>query len=497
MLDFRTPDKIYGELFNAIQRSGIWEDDKVIADLIPLRDPDDIMNRYNYQKLKPGFSLEKFVQKHFRYQAAGASGFKSDTSRDISKHIDILWDVLKRDADTPINGSSLIPLPYPYIVPGGRFNEIYYWDSYFTMLGLQASGKIDIIENMVNNFAYLIEQIGFIPNGNRTYFLGRSQPPFFALMVELLAEEKGNEIIIKYLPELVKEYQFWMKGEEELSIGQSKYRVVRISEGTIVNRYFDNHALPRQEMYATDIDHALASGRQEEEFYLDVRSACESGWDFSCRWLKDSQDLFTIRTSQIIPIDLNSLLAHLETTIAKGYRLSGEHDEESYYLKRVENRRDFIINDCWDDKIDFYTDLHVNEGSTDVLSLAGMFPLFLNVASQQQAERAAKKIKEVFLKAGGLVSTPYYTGQQWDAPNGWAPLQWISIKGLRNYGFNDLAEEIKSRWIKLNTKVYHSTGKMLEKYNVENLDLLSGGGEYPVQDGFGWTNGVLMKLLME
>ena len=96
-----------------------------------------------------------------------------------------------------------------------------------------------------------------------------------------------------------------------------------------------------------------------------------------------------------------------------------------------------------------------------------------------------------------MVTTIHHTGQQWDAPNGWAPLQWVTIQGLRNYGFGKLADEIKNRWVNLNVKVYQLTGKMLEKYNVEDLDLLSGGGEYPVQDGFGWTNGVLLRLLRE
>jgi len=126
-----------------------------------------------------------------------------------------------------------------------------------------------------------------------------------------------------------------------------------------------------------------------------------------------------------------------------------------------------------------------------------MFPLFFNLATAEQAEKCMNKIKREFLKSGGVISTTNKTEQQWDAPNGWAPLQWITIQGLRNYGYDDLAEIIKDRWVDLNTKVYKSTGKMLEKYNVVDTNLETGGGEYPVQDGFGWTNGVLLKLLSE
>ena len=124
-----------------------------------------------------------------------------------------------------------------------------------------------------------------------------------------------------------------------------------------------------------------------------------------------------------------------------------------------------------------------------------MFPLFFNMAEQQQAVRVAQVIKQKFLKPGGVTTTLNDTHQQWDAPNGWAPLQWITIKGLRNYQQDELAATITQRWVNVNLHVYKSTGKMVEKYNVYDMELEAGGGEYPVQDGFGWTNGVLLKLL--
>ena len=137
------------------------------------------------------------------------------------------------------------------------------------------------------------------------------------------------------------------------------------------------------------------------------------------------------------------------------------------------------------------------EASTPVLSLAGLFPLFFEMAEKGQAASVAEIVASDFLKPGGVVSTLNETGQQWDAPNGWAPLQWVTIQGLRNYGHAELAGTIKDRWVALNIKVYKNTGKMVEKYNVQDLSLEAGGGEYPVQDGFGWTNGVLLRLLQE
>ena len=486
---FPTPDKIFKGLFSDIQESGIFEDDKVIADLLPLKHPDVILSEFNELKDTVTFNLKDFIHKNFQYVAAGQSGFESDTSRPVSQHIDVLWDVLKREADKEIPGNSLIPLPYPYIVPGGRFNEIYYWDSYFTMLGLIASERIDLVASMVRNFAYLIDEIGFIPNGNRSYFLGRSQPPFFALMVDLLSQSQGDNVIKEYMPQLLREYSFWMvKGK----------RAVEWDRIHLMNRYYDDMPGPRQEMYATDQEHQKESGRNADQFYLDVRAACESGWDFSCRWFKDKEDLFTVRTTEILPVDLNCLLSFLEEMIERGYGLSNDEAHFDKFRAQATERRKIIRNHFWSDQHNWFMDINIKDHTpTDVISLAGMYPLYFNIASEEQAEKAAATLKESFLREGGLVSTPYHTGQQWDAPNGWAPLQWMSIQGLRNYGFMELAEEVKSRWIKLNTTVYQNTGKMLEKYNVEDTSLLSGGGEYPVQDGFGWSNGVLRKLLSE
>ena len=130
------------------------------------------------------------------------------------------------------------------------------------------------------------------------------------------------------------------------------------------------------------------------------------------------------------------------------------------------------------------------------LTLAGVFPLYAKTATSKQAASVAKILEEKFLKSGGLVTTLEDTGQQWDSPNGWAPLQWIAIEGLRNYGYHQLANEIKKRWVNVTVDIFKETGKLVEKYDVANAGK-GGGGEYPLQDGFGWTNGVLAALLNE
>ncbi|MGB0840434.1 MAG: trehalase family glycosidase, partial [Chitinophagales bacterium] len=206
------------ELFTDLHASKLFADGKVISDVVLKASPEVILVAYRTAKQAANFDLMAFFNAHFEKSPELESNYQSDTSLSVEEHIRRLWPVLTRQVNTITKGkySTRIPLPYPYIVPGGRFNEIYYWDSYFTMLGLQTHGNVDRIECMVNNFSWLIEEYGFIPNGNRTYFLGRSQPPFYALMVDLLAQEKGDEILLKYLPTLEKEYDYWMKGGGEI-----------------------------------------------------------------------------------------------------------------------------------------------------------------------------------------------------------------------------------------------------------------------------------------
>ncbi len=493
------PSERYEDLFVDVQMSRLFPDGKTFVDCIPKFSADYILSRYQQENGQADFDLETFVLEHFELPSQPASGFRSDTSRSAPEHINVLWDVLTRTPEQAEPGS-LIALPNPYVVPGGRFREVYYWDSYFTMLGLQESGRTEMIENMVDNFSFFIDSIGFIPNGNRTYFLTRSQPPFFAAMVNLLAEEKGEEILVEYLPQLKKEYEFWMYGRTTVRPQrQTNRKVVFLGEDQILNRYYDLGTTPRDEMYADDVETAKKGQRPPEVIYQHLRSACESGWDFSSRWLEEPDDLSSIQTTDIIPVDLNALLYHLETTLAKAYELSGNLEINQTLRELAQQRQAAVMTYCWDEETGFFRDYNfVKKEFTPVLSLAGLFPLYFKLLDDtKKAGRVAEVVREQFLQPGGLSSTLVHNGQQWDAPNGWAPLQWIAIQGLRHYDQDELSDTISRRWVDLNLKVYENTGKMVEKYNVEDLTLEAGGGEYPVQDGFGWTNGVLLKLLSE
>ncbi len=483
------------ELFKAVQMSNIFPDSKTFCDYISKGSLNEIEKRYLENHQSANFDLKQFVNHNFAKNSLLTLDYQSDTSKTIENHLEDLWKILSREP-TKADGS-FIELPFPYVVPGGRFQEMYYWDSYFTILGLQTSGKIDLIENIADNFAHLIDQFGYIPNGNRTYFLGRSQPPFFSLIVEVLREEKGDKMLTKYLPFLEKEYAFWMDGKDDLVTQNStNKRLVFLRKDYYLNRYWDEYDTPRPESYREDVELSKTLPEPSKGLFRHIRAAAESGWDFSSRWLKDGQNMNTIHTTDILPVDLNCLLFNLEKTIFKAHLLTDNKKkiEASYVL--MYNRERAIKRYFYNGEKSYYFDYDfIEKKPTEVYSLAGIFPLFFNITKVLPARNMIGIIEEKFLKEGGLVTTTDNTKQQWDAPNGWAPLQYIAYKSMWKYGFFDLANTIKSRWMQTNEKVYAETGKMTEKYNVETLNINAGGGEYPNQDGFGWTNGVYLKFL--
>ncbi|HEY3370425.1 MAG TPA: alpha,alpha-trehalase TreF [Prolixibacteraceae bacterium] len=497
------PDQLYKELFYDVQLRSVFPDSKTFVDCTPNLNPDEIVRRYRLWQSDSvsDNSLKQFVNEYFTLPLSPPSNYQVGTSESVENHILGLWKVLSREPDLKVNSSSLLSLPYPYIVPGGRFREIYYWDSYFTMLGLQQSGKWQMIEDMINNFSFLIQTYGHIPNGNRTYYLSRSQPPFFSLMVQLLAGERGEGVYAQYLNSLQMEYDYWMDKTA------ATRHVVKMPDGSVLNRYYDQDSIPRQESYREDFEVAhkvaqrTAVSNQAAVFSglcRNLRSGAESGWDFSSRWLADGTKISSIQTIDIVPIDLNGLMYQLELTLAQAYQVEGDTIQHQLFVQKAKDRKLAINKYCWSEKEKWYVDYDIRlQQQSAALTAAGISPLFFSLATKDQASEVEKTLLRKFLKGGGIVTSLKNTGQQWDAPNGWAPLQWIAIQGLKNYQLNSTAREISRRWIRLNVDVYNRTGKLMEKYNVENTSLEAGGGEYPGQDGFGWTNGVLLKLISE
>lgn len=473
-----------GPLFDYVQQAELFSDSKRFVDAVPLAPPAEIERRFATHRSEPTFDLELFIETHFEIPETEEIGLRGDSPQALRDHIISLWDTLHR-AQTPANSyDSLIGLPHYHIVPGGRFREMYYWDSYFAAVGLATQGRYGMVRDMADNFAHLLDRFGYIPNGNREYYLDRSQFPVFALIVDLLANN-DSEAPSQYWSQLETEYEFWL-GET------GDPRTVSI-DGVEVNRYWSTATEPRRESFREDTE--IPNG--DPEIYRHIRAACESGWDFSSRWFTDPNEISTIRTTELVPIDLNTAMWHFEQTLA-AWEETQERSGNFDYERRAARRRSLLAEYCWDDEAGWFFDIDRSTGeTTDRWTLAGVTPLFFGLADQDQAYRLAENIKRKFLYQGGLVTTLERTGEQWDAPNGWAPLHWMAIEGLRLYGHYQLAEEITQRWTDTVRSVYSREGKLVEKYDVTDPSKKAGGGEYPLQDGFAWTNGVSIALLDE
>ncbi|HTJ93117.1 MAG TPA: alpha,alpha-trehalase TreA [Pararobbsia sp.] len=491
------PSLLYGALYRDVELAHLFPDSKTFADMVPDRAPTRIVRLYHAQRSVRGFDLRAFVGTHFHLPARPPKPPANDANTTVSDHIRALWQVLRRNPDRDTSPwSSLLPLPNSYIVPGDRFDEVYYWDSYFILLGLEQDGQHGLALDTLNNFAAQIDRYGHIPNGNRSYYLSRSQPPFFAAMVALIADHDGDQAYVQYLPELEKEYEYWMRGADELKAGQAAHHVVRLSDGTVLNRYWDDRDAPRDESYREDVETARSMPRRSSsDVWRNLRAGAESGWDFSSRWFADGKSLQTIEVTSLVPIDLNTLLFNLERTLAIAHHARGDAKLAAHYQSLADARAAAIRRILWDDELHAFGDYDfVHHRLTHRLSAATVYPLYFGVATRDEASTIAGTLEQRLLRPGGLATSTAQTGQQWDEPNGWAPLQYLAIIGLRRYGRDELAHTIATRWIDNNLQFYRRTGKLVEKYDLGSAKPAS-GGEYALQEGFGWTNGVLESLL--
>jgi alpha,alpha-trehalase len=490
------PQALFKDLFIAVQTAQIYTDGKAFPDAVPKEAPEEILRQYHTEAPESPRALQRFVEAHFALPTPVDAAPSPSGGGSIVAHIDGLWDTLTRRSTAAPAYSSLLAVPQPYVVPGGRFREMYYWDSYFTMLGLAASGRGDLVSGMVQDFAYLIDTFGHVPNGTRTYYLSRSQPPFFFAMAALMSPDDPPAAFAQYLVQLRREHAFWMDGEHGLMAGSARRRVVALPEGSVLNRFWDDRDSPRDEAYREDTELARTSGRPAPQLFRDIRAAAESGWDFGSRWFADGRTRATMDTTEIVPVDLNSLLFGLENAIRLGCARVGDKVCALEFERRAAARRGAIDRYLWDKPTGVYLDYRwTRKARVPRLSAATLYPLFVSAASKAQAASVAKIITRTLLEPGGIVTTPRATGQQWDSPNGWAPLQWIAISGFRDYDQAPLAATIACRWMAVVNAVYRQSGKLVEKYDVVDTGRSGGGGEYPLQDGFGWTNGVMRKLI--
>ncbi|RYY28519.1 MAG: alpha,alpha-trehalase TreA [Sphingomonadales bacterium] len=485
----QSPSERFGALFATVQESSIFADSKTFADAKPRRAVAAILADWHATAPSSAEQLRDFVEANFILPMA--SDPDAPRGLPLDRHILALWDVLTRTSNVN-DDCSEIALPRPYVVPGGRFRELYYWDSYFTMLGLARSGRQDLVEDMIADFGSLLDRFGHIPNGTRSYYLSRSHPPFFYLMASL-SKDDSDAARRQRLAWMRIEHAFWMAGADALAPGDEHRRVVRLADGALLNRYWDDSPMPRDESWREDVALAKLATQPAPDLWRNLRAAAESGWDFSSRWLVDGEDLATIRTTRLVPVDLNCLLHGLETAIAHAAAALGDDESAAAFAEHAAARARAVSAHLWDAEAGHHADLDLDTGRvTGMLTAAAAFPLFAGLAHADQATRIASALASL-LRPGGLATTATHSGQQWDAPNGWAPLQWIAVCGLRAYGAHDLADQIAGNWMKMIQSHFTATGSLLEKYDVE-ARASGGGGEYPTETGFGWTNGVFLAL---
>lgn len=409
------------------------------------------------------------------------------------------------------NEHGLLYLPKPYVVPGGRFNEMYGWDSYFIQVGLLADGEDELARDMVENFLYEIEHYGTILNANRTYFLTRSQPPFLTRMVLGVYEKTHDrEWLKRTVPAIERYYAFWTSEPHLVS-------------GLALSRYFDKGEGPAPEVVSDERD---AEGRthydrareyykthdvtdyDEREyydekadrltplFYKGDRSMRESGFDPSNRFGPFSVDII-----HYAPVCLNSLLYQMEKDAERISTELGDRSAAARWKARAATRAEAINRLMWDPERNLYFDYNFAKKQRRIYEFATTFyPLWTGIATRVQAARVRRNLA-LFEAPGGLLTSTQVTGNQWDAPFGWAPLQLIAIEGLRRYGFDDDADRLAAKFITLVTKEFEEHGTIVEKYDLRRResDVESGikFGYSANQVGFGWTNGTVVRLLAD
>ena len=416
---------------------------------------------------------------------------------------------LPPDPATPFEEHGLLYLPHPYVVPGGRFNEMYGWDSYFILLGLLRDGEVKLARQMVDNFLYEIDHYGMILNANRSYYLTRSQPPFLTSMILGVFERTEDRNWLRgTLPAIERYYRYWTSPPHEIDgYGLSRYHglgegpapevVAGETDGAGLTHYDRVKQAYRADpptRYDLSLYYDAAGDRLKPLFYVGDRSMRESGFDPSDRFGPFSVDII-----HYAPVCLNSLLYRMETETASILDILGRQEDAASWSQRGGVRRERINEVLWNDDQGLYMDYDFrNRRGSEYPFATTFYPLWAGIATEGQARRVAENLPRFEARCGLRTSTTR-SGSQWDAPYGWAPLQLIAVEGLRRYGYDEQADRIAAAFIGLVTKEFEEHGAIFEKYDVDRCesDIAAGirFGYASNEIGFGWTNGVFLELL--
>lgn len=531
-----------------IQSANLFADGKHFVDMVGKTSEQDLVQRFqllgpnpeptvladfvsaNFDR--PGYELRAVIPRDWEENPCFLAGIADPLLRSFAKTVHSKWKTLLRqiDAKRICDGcaTSVLRLPQPFVVPGGRFRELYYWDSFWILEGLYVSGMCDTARMTIENFKWLIETYGFVPNGSRTYYLNRSHPPLFTMMakrfMESCVEAKDKRDWLKaLLPLLDREYLFWQTFRQvELPNPNNPQKPYAL------NSYHANTETPRSESFYQDALLIAGTGIQEEQkkkIFQHLASGAESGWDFSSRWFSGGPtNLTSIVTADILPADLNAIIYRNEKILANLHDFVGNAEQSSVYEEKAKVRLEAMKLYLWHAEshrgwvdYDFVKKQPMHdERSFYVSSLAGLWygahdEQLLGTAEIEALLTARAKI--LWEYPGGVPTDNVVSDQQWDFPNVWAPIQQHFITVFQNLGdaipndtfWKGKALELAQKFIDTTYCGYHLygmypvaltliVGQLFEKYHAQMVGHPGGGGEYIVQDGFGWTNGVVLWI---
>jgi alpha,alpha-trehalase len=391
------------------------------------------------------------------------------------------WDDTKRFA--PNDVGDRLGLPFPYTVPcrDDIFQDLYYWDASYANEGLMAQGRVDLARHNVDNMLHLINRYGFMPNGNRTFFLTRSQPPHLGFMVERVFAHTGDLAWLdQALVGLEVEHAFW-QANRLAPCGLNHYGH-QAPDAELIASWDNPDGRPghTKETPATDADKIRIAGYSYAE--------CESGWDFSPR--------FDHRSPDFCPADLNALLYASERVIAHGHHLLGREQRSNEWEKRAARRASLMRKLLWSPELGAFADYdHVNNRRSSLVSAAIFYPVWLGPANAAEASSTLDLLPRLERPHGLLTCEPGPRSRvcQWDAPNAWAPLQYAAIRALQVGGRHSDAQRLAGKFLDTVARNLTTTGDLWEKYNAETGDIQV-QDEYKMPTMMGWTAGVCAAL---
>ncbi|HET8670398.1 MAG TPA: trehalase family glycosidase [Candidatus Saccharimonadales bacterium] len=539
--------RVMGQMYIGARKG--HRDGMTLACATPRFPYEEVVDRYEHLHTAPGFSDLDFFNAHFDVNDPQEAAFIAPPGMGIDTYIKFIRPLFV--FPNTDQGNFDIWLPYDRSVAGiGRFGlHSFLWDGFHMGKGYAADGRWDLVLNIADNMEYQINRFGYALNGSAYFYVTRSQPDYFAHLVRTVADRIGPEALIRYLPTMERNHMgYWMDGLEELSGMPDDGKVhtnrtlVRMPDGSFLNRYWDDGEGPRLESYKEDVEtgklatqglHGALRERRLRKVYKDLRGAAASGWDFSSRWFRDGSSLATINTTDIAPCDLNSLLAYNEEMLAAAYEAAAQaggydsmtveqcRDRAKMYREMHANRVAAINKYLWDPNTRIYRDYNfADRHQTGIISAAMTYPLYVGIANAEQSLGVADAIEQHLLYKGGIIATTTEnSNEQWDggvpggkrSKNVWAPFNWSAVRGFartahlltaREVDFSPataerflrLSETIKAAYMGGVETVFDHTRMTAEKHRGDHPEIPANGGEYALVKVLGMTGETYQAL---